>query len=102
MSKLIALFAAFGLLLTVQVSTSGVSVVDAAAQCRAVPMAADCVARNNLSEVADKFISRCRKGSIRREFPSEYLNKTLNDIHRDSSSTAKKAWKLLNDNRFKK
>src|SRR5829696_7653707 len=33
----------------------------------------NCVANNNLSEIADSFISRCCKASIRREFPGELL-----------------------------
>ncbi|HEX2087223.1 MAG TPA: hypothetical protein VHF89_16190 [Solirubrobacteraceae bacterium] len=63
---------------------------------------ASCVANENLGERADPFISRCRKASIRREFPSELLQETLGAIKRGSSAAHKKAWKLLNDNRFKK
>jgi len=55
---------------------------------------------NNLGEIADHFISRCRKGSIRSEFPGEYYNSTLGAIRNDSSARGKKAWKLLNDTRF--
>ncbi len=36
-----------------------------------IPEAADCIANNNLGDIADSFISRCRKGSIRQEFPGE-------------------------------
>jgi hypothetical protein len=61
-----------------------------------------CVANENLSEIADAFISRCCKASIRREFPSELLSETLSAIKKGSSAVHKKAWKLLNDNRFKK
>lgn len=57
---------------------------------------------DNLDESADSFISRCRKGSIRREFPSDYYGKTLREIKRDKSANGKKAYKLLNDGRFKK
>ena len=45
------------------------------------------------------------KGSVLREFPSQYLNSTLNEIQGDAQSgmkDARKALKLLNDNRFKK
>lgn len=45
------------------------------------------------------------KGSILREFPGQYLNSTYNDIQgdaRDGIKDARKALKLLDDNRFKK
>ncbi|MFN6571581.1 hypothetical protein [Dendronalium sp. ChiSLP03b] len=61
-----------------------------------------CEANDNLSLFADTFISVCRKASIRREFPSEFLNSYLEDIKKNKSASGKKAWKLLNDNRFKK
>ena len=64
--------------------------------------AGDCVAKNNLSEKAQSFISRCRKGSIKSKFPGEFLSKTLGEIKKGSTSKHKTAWKLLNDNRFKK
>ncbi|QKQ75475.1 hypothetical protein [Nostoc sp. TCL240-02] len=38
-----------------------------------------CEANDNLSLFADTFISVCRKASIRREFPSEFLNSSLED-----------------------
>lgn len=62
----------------------------------------NCNFLDNLSEAADSFISRCRKGSIRREFPGNYYSQTLGDIDRDTSKVGKKARKLLNDSRFKK
>ncbi len=61
-----------------------------------------CEANENLSLFADTFISACCKASIRQEFPSEYLNSYLENIKNDRSATAKRAWKLLNDSRFKK
>ncbi|WP_179949719.1 hypothetical protein [Burkholderia sp. ABCPW 11] len=45
------------------------------------------------------------KGSVLREFPGQYLNSTLKEIQGDASDgvkEARKALKLLNDNRFKK
>lgn len=54
---------------------------------------------------ADQIISKKRKGSIRREFPGEYLGKTLKEINRDAKkgkARARKAKKLLEDRRFKK
>jgi hypothetical protein len=45
------------------------------------------------------------KGSVLREFPSQYLNSTLNEIQGDAQGgmkDARKALKLLSDNRFKK
>ncbi|MEH2321404.1 hypothetical protein [Nostoc sp.] len=61
-----------------------------------------CEANDNLSLFADTFISICRKASIRREFPSDFLNSSLEDIKKNKLATGKKAWKLLNDSRFKK
>lgn len=63
---------------------------------------ADCIANNNLGDIADGFISRCRKGSIRQEFPGELLNETLATIKAGNAANYKKAWKLLNDGRFLK
>ncbi|WP_414515648.1 hypothetical protein [Nostoc sp. PCC 9305] len=63
---------------------------------------ASCEANDNLSLFAETFISVCRKAFIRREFPSEFLNSYLEDIKKNKSASGKKAWKLLNDNRFKK
>lgn len=51
---------------------------------------------------ADDWIQKQCKGSVREEFPSEYLDKTLEQIRRDKSKLGKKAWKLLNDSRFRK
>jgi hypothetical protein len=62
----------------------------------------NCEANDNLGETADSFISRCRLASIRREFPSEFLNETLGTIKKGKTAKHRKAWKLLNDNRFKK
>ncbi|MGY1578110.1 hypothetical protein [Streptomyces sp. MN13] len=79
----------------------------------AVPAAVDvvaaaapsCRAGDNLDEVAAKFISRCKKGSIRREFPSDRLSRTLGQIYDGKLRGDRddvKAWKLLNDRRFDK
>ncbi|MGG1663111.1 hypothetical protein [Brevibacillus sp. NRS-1366] len=57
------------------------------------------------SETASDYIAKNRKGSILREFPSEYLDKTLDEIEADAkkgNATARKAKKLLNDRRFSK
>lgn len=62
----------------------------------------NCNFSDNLDESADSFISRCRKASIRREFPGDYYGKTLGEIDRDRSKDGKKARKLLNDRRFEK
>jgi hypothetical protein len=45
------------------------------------------------------------EGSIHREFPSQWLDKTLDEIARAAKQrdkSARKALKLLNDQRFKK
>lgn len=57
------------------------------------------------AETADQIISKKKRGSIRKEFPSEYLNKTLNEIEKDAkkgNAKARKAKKLLNEKRFDK
>lgn len=64
--------------------------------------ARDCVALNNLDELAAKFISRCRQGGIHREFPGTHYSRYLGEIRNGKSANDKKAWKLLNDGRFKK
>lgn len=61
-----------------------------------------CTANDNLNITCKVFISRCRKGSINREFPSEFLDDKMSVVKKGSSAKHKKAWKLLNDNRFKK
>ena len=64
--------------------------------------AQNCVAVNNLSEVADHFISRCRQAKIRRAFPTELLNRTLGSLRNGSSAREKSAWKLLSSNEYAK
>ena len=56
-------------------------------------------------DTARDIINKKKKGSILREFPSEYLDKTLNQIEGDAKKgkkNAKKAKKLLTDKRFDK
>jgi len=62
-------------------------------------------ALQKLESTADDWISRNLKGSVNREFPSQMRNRTLDEIRRDARAgdeAAKKAWKLLNDSRFRK
>lgn len=61
-----------------------------------------CAANDNLGEIATNFISRCRKGSIRSVFPGQHYGDTLGYLKGCRLSTCNTAWKLLNDNRFKK
>lgn len=63
---------------------------------------ASCTAKYNLNETCQAFISRCCKGSIHSEFPSEFLDSKIDIVKKGNSAKHKKAWKLLNDNRFKK
>lgn len=65
-------------------------------------LAASCIARENPTEIADRFISRCRIASIRREFPTQHLHETLREIDRGVTPSKRKAWKLLNDKRFER
>jgi len=64
--------------------------------------AANCNAGSNLNETAQAFIPRCIKGSVKDVFPGEMYSKTLGEIKSGKTAVHKKAWKLLNDNRFKK
>lgn len=64
--------------------------------------AADCSAENNLEETAQSFIGRCRRGKINRVFPTELLLVKVGAIRDGKSKSYRKAWKLLNDSRFKK
>lgn len=81
-------------------------VPSAAASVETVPSAhylrGPCDANDNLGEIANNFISRCRKGSIRQVFPGEHYGDTLGEIKDCGTASCKTAWKLLNDNRFKK
>ncbi|MFE9555196.1 hypothetical protein ACFYMW_39455 [Streptomyces sp. NPDC006692] len=61
-----------------------------------------CVANENLGEIATNFISRCRRGSIRQVFPGQHYGDTLGYLKGCRESSCNTAWKLLNDNRFKK
>jgi RHS repeat-associated protein len=63
------------------------------------------IAADRGSMYACDIISSECKGSVLREFPGQYLNSTLRDIQSDANSgnkDARKALKLLNDNRFKR
>ena len=56
-------------------------------------------------ETADKIISKTKKGSVRQEFPGEWLDKTPEEIEaaaKKGDRSAQKAKKLLNDKRFDK
>ncbi|WP_251359115.1 hypothetical protein [Kangiella sp. TOML190] len=57
----------------------------------------------------DKFGSKAKdwigkncKGSINREFPQQFRDMTLEQIRNGRGADYKKAWKLLNDKRFRK
>ena len=51
---------------------------------------------------ADDWIAQNCRGSINREFPEHLRDKTLEEIRNGTTKDHKKAWKLLNDKRFKK
>jgi len=56
------------------------------------------------SKASDWIAQKC-KGSVNQEFPSQLRNKTLQEIkqlQKQGDDAARKAWKLLNDNRFRK
>lgn len=70
--------------------------------------AANAAAKKLIDKMKTKavdWIAKNKKGSINKEFPSEWGNKTLEEIRKaaqNGEKNAKKAWKLLNDNRFNK
>lgn len=66
------------------------------------PPRTSCQASYFMDRLADDYIGLCKKGSIRREFPAQYLHWYLGQIRSHKSATARKAWKLLNDSRFNK
>lgn len=80
--------------------SSGTGVLETPSAMAAPP--ASCQANDNLLQIADTFISQCRKGSIRREFPAQRYSNPLSDIKRGRTGSFKTAWKLLNDGRFAK
>jgi RHS repeat-associated protein len=62
-------------------------------------------ASENGGTKAGDWIGQNCLGSINREFPGQFRDKTLKEIQdsaKSGDSAAKKAWKLINDNRFKK
>jgi hypothetical protein len=65
-------------------------------------LAQSCNTSENLEEVTISFIGRCCKGSILREFPGQLLFAKIEEIRRGTTSEHKKAWKLLNNGRFRK
>lgn len=96
---------AFTALFTIAPTASAVPAADPATVASEFTAPRDCVAGNNHDEVAAKFISRCKKGSIRREFPTDRLSRSLGEIYAGKQGGDRddvKAWKLLNDKRFDK
>jgi hypothetical protein len=93
----LAVAAAFALATSLSPSTTA-----AASSSEYNRQSVSCQANENLWEMADFFISRCRKSSVRREFPSQLLYESLRQIKNGSTASHRKAWKLLNDGRFLK
>jgi hypothetical protein len=63
------------------------------------------VAKSRLQKTAREIISKECEAGIHREFPTQLLDKTLDEIMRTAKQgdrTARKALKLLNNRRFKK
>lgn len=61
-----------------------------------------CDANSCLDETCRSFISRCRKGGIHSEFPGQFYDVKIRVVKEGKTDAHKKAWKLLNDGRFKK
>lgn len=67
--------------------------------------ARDCQAKNNHDEVVAKFISRCKKGSIRSRISSDRLSRTLGEVYAGKQRGDRDdvtAWKLLNSREYDK
>ena len=66
--------------------------------------ARNCRYSDNLNLTAIEFIGKCVRGSVLEVFPSEYYYATLGEINvlRRRSRSARTAFKLLNDSRFRK
>jgi hypothetical protein len=63
------------------------------------------MAKTRGQKTAAEIIAEECEGSIHREFPSQWLGETLDEITRvarTGDKSARKALKLLNDRRFKK
>jgi len=63
------------------------------------------MAKDRSQQKASDIIAEECQGTIQREFPSQWLDKTLNEIRKaakQAEASAKKALKLLNNRRFKK
>ena len=69
-----------------------------------IEMDFSCEYDSSLEVLADTFISKCCLSSVRRRFPGEYLYESLETIKskRKTDRAAKTAYKLLNDDRFRK
>jgi hypothetical protein len=65
-------------------------------------LAQGCNTNENFGDNAMAFIARCCKGSILREFPGQLLWTTIREIRRGTTADHKKAWRLLNDRRFRR
>ena len=61
-----------------------------------------CDPNDNLDEIVQSFISRCRQGGINRVFPGQFYDVPIREVRNGNSKEHKTAWKLLNDTRFKK
>lgn len=66
--------------------------------------AVDCDANSPTNQfiMADTFISKCRKASIRSVFPGQHLYTILHLIKYGKTASHRTAWKPLNDSRFRK
>lgn len=83
------------------VMTTLPTLTNVAAAKNATSKSVNCVPDKNLNAVADYFIRRCFKASIKTEFPSDLLQRKIVTIKTGKTAAEKKAWKLLNDKRFK-
>ncbi|MBB5781636.1 hypothetical protein [Nonomuraea jabiensis] len=68
----------------------------------ASPPLKTCDISANLNTTATVYISACRKAGIRKVFPGQYLNVVIGKIKEDRTAAGKRAWKLLNEQRWRK
>jgi RHS repeat-associated protein len=92
--------------IAVATATGDVETLETLAEAADAPTAArirEIIARFN--STADQIISKECQGRVRGRFPKSVLGNTLKEIlelAKEGDDEAKTAWKLLNDNRFKK
>lgn len=87
-----------------QSEATGNSLQEARSEFGLFAQADKCKIDLNLALTVQAFISKCVKGSVREEFPSALLGRTVGDIsdNRSKDSDYKTAWKLISRSEYRK